>query len=110
ATPLNNKPEDIANQIYLFQDSKESTLETGNLQHFFRQQIDAYKRLKTEPDITKVQTGVKKIYEKIRIKVIEPLIVRRTRTDLMAHELYSKDLEKQNIKFPKIKQPKKILY
>lgn len=110
ATPLNNKPEDIANQVYLFQNSKESTLETGNLQHFFRQQIDAYKRLKGEPDIAKVQYGVKKIYEKIRIKVIEPLIVRRTRTDLMAHDLYSKDLEKQDIKFPKVTQPKKILY
>jgi len=110
ATPLNNKPEDIANQVYLFQNSKESTLETGNLQHFFRQQIDAYKRLQTESDIKKVQAGVKKVYEKIRTKVIEPLIVRRTRTDLMAHELYSKDLEKQKIKFPKVNQPKKILY
>lgn len=110
ATPLNNKPEDIANQVYLFQNSKESTLETGNLQHFFRQQIDAYKRLQTERDIKKVQAAVKKVYEKIRTKVIEPLIVRRTRTDLMAHELYSKDLEKQKIKFPKVNQPKKILY
>ena len=36
ATPLNNKPEDIANMVYLFQDSKDSTLEVGNLQHFFR--------------------------------------------------------------------------
>lgn len=110
ATPLNNKPEDIANQVYLFQNSKESTLETGNLQHFFRQQIDAYKKLKSEPDIKRMQAGVKHIYEKIRTKVIEPLIVRRTRTDLMMHDLYSKDLEKQDIKFPKVKQPKKILY
>lgn len=110
ATPLNNRPEDIANQVYLFQDSKESTLEIGNLQHFFRQQIDAYKKLKNEPDIAKVQEGVKLIYDKIRTKVIEPLIVRRTRTDLMAHELYAKDLDKQGIKFPIVKQPKKILY
>jgi len=110
ATPLNNKPEDIANQVYLFQDSKESTLEIGNLQHFFRQQIDAYKKLKEEPDISKVQAGVKRIYEKIRTKVIEPLIVRRTRTDLLAHDLYSKDLEHQGIKFPAVRQPKKILY
>lgn len=110
ATPLNNRPEDIANQVYLFQDSKESTLETGNLQNFFRGQIDAYKKLKHEPDIAKVQKGVKQIYERIRTKVIEPLIVRRTRTDLLAHELYSKDLENQGITFPKVKQPKKILY
>lgn len=110
ATPLNNKPEDIANLVYLFQDSKNSTLEIGNLQHFFRIQIDAYKKLKKEPDIKVVQQGVKRIYERIRTKVIEPLIVRRTRTDLMAHDLYSKDLEKQGIKFPKVGAPKKILY
>ncbi|OAV64588.1 Hef nuclease [Bacteroidales bacterium Barb6XT] len=110
ATPLNNKPEDIANQIYLFQDSKDSTLEIGNLQNFFRQQIDAYRKLKDEPDIPKVQEGVKRIYERIRVKVIEPLTVRRTRSDLIAHDLYSKDLEKQGIKFPKVKKPEKILY
>lgn len=111
ATPLNNKPEDIANQVYLFQNSKDSTLEIGNLQHFFRNEIiDPYKKLKDESDIAKVQAGVKKIYEKVRTKVIEPLIVRRTRTDLKAHDLYSKDLEKQGIKFPKVGKPNKILY
>jgi len=111
ATPLNNKPEDIANLVYLFQDSKDSTLEVGGtLQRLFREQIDAYKKLKKEPDIRKVQEGVKAIYEKIRVKVIEPLIVRRTRTDLNDHELYKKDLELQEIRFPKVKQPKKILY
>ncbi|WP_205503837.1 helicase-related protein [Rufibacter psychrotolerans] len=110
ATPLNNKPEDIANLVYLFQNSKDSTLETGNLQHFFRVRIDAYKKLKTEKDIAKVQEGVKLIYEKIRTKVIEPLTVRRTRTDLMAHKLYAEDLEKQGIKFPEVKKPEKILY
>ena len=110
ATPLNNKPEDIANLVYLFQDSKNSTLETGNLQHFFRSHIDTYKKLKDEPNIDKVQETVKRIYEKIRVKIIEPLTVRRTRTDLMAHELYSKDLKKQGIHFPVVKKPEKILY
>jgi len=110
ATPLNNKPEDIANLVYLFQDSKDSSLEIGNLQNFFRNQIDAYKKLKSENDIKTVQEGVKKIYERIRIKVIEPLIVRRTRTDLLIHKQYSEDLENQGIKFPKVKEPKKIFY
>lgn len=110
ATPLNNKPEDIANLVYLFQDSKNSTLEIGNLQHFFRNQIDAYKKLKDEPDVEQVKTGVKRIYERIRTKIIEPLTVRRTRTDLMAHELYSEDLKKQGINFPTVRQPEKILY
>ena len=51
ATPLNNRPEDIANLVYLFQDSKNSTIEIGNLQNFFRVQIDAYRKLKKETDI-----------------------------------------------------------
>lgn len=110
ATPLNNRPEDIANLVYLFQDSKNSTLETSNLQNFFRSQIDAYRKLKIEKDIKVVQAGVKKIYEKIRIKVIEPLIVRRTRTDLLAHKQYAEDLVKQGIIFPKVREPKKIFY
>ncbi|MFY9379690.1 MAG: helicase-related protein [Acutalibacteraceae bacterium] len=110
ATPLNNRPEDIANLVYLFQDSKNSTLEIGNLQNFFRNQIDAYRKLKNENDIKAVQAGVKKIYERIRTKVIEPLIVRRTRTDLLVHKQYSEDLENQGIKFPIVKEPKKIFY
>jgi len=110
ATPLNNRPEDIANLVYLFQDSKSSSLEIGNLQNFFRIQIDAYRKLKKEPDIKTVQEGVKRIYERIRTKVIEPLIVRRTRTDLMEHKLYSEDLFNQGVKFPVVKQPQKIFY
>jgi superfamily II DNA/RNA helicase len=110
ATPLNNRPEDIANLVYLFQDSKNSSLEVANLQNFFRIQIDAYKKLKNEPNIKVVQTGVKRIYERIRTKVVEPLIVRRTRTDLMEHKQYSEDLTKQGIKFPAVKEPEKIFY
>lgn len=110
ATPLNNRPEDIANQVYLFQDSKSSTLELGNLQHFFRQQIDAYKKLKNEQNMDLVKEGVKRIYDKIRIKVIEPLTVRRTRTDLTIHNQYSQDLIEQGINFPAVKKPEKILY
>jgi superfamily II DNA/RNA helicase/HKD family nuclease len=110
ATPLNNRPEDIANQVYLFQDSKDSSLEVSNLQHFFRIQIDEYKKLKANPNVKEVQAGVKVIYEKIRKMVIQPLTVRRTRTDLNAHELYSADLKKQGIIFPEIERPRKIFY
>jgi len=110
ATPLNNKPEDIANLIYLFQDSKDTTLEVGNLQHFFRQQIDAYKNLKDERDIKKIRSTVKLIYDKIRIKAIEPLTVRRTRTDLKENEAYKKDIAEQGIIFPPVRKPEKIFY
>lgn len=110
ATPLNNKPEDIANLVYLFQDAKNSSLEVGNLQHFFRGQIDAYKKIKSESDIKKVTTGVKGIYEKIRVKVIEPLTVRRTRTDLTENDEYAKDLTEQGVIFPAVNKPEKIFY
>ncbi|MFR9590208.1 MAG: SNF2-related protein, partial [Rikenellaceae bacterium] len=111
ATPLNNKPEDIANMVYLFQDSKESSLEIGNLQHFFRREIiDEYKKLKEETDIAIIASKIKSIYEKIRVKVVEPLIVRRTRTDLRENEEYRKDLDSQGVVFPEVKGPKKIYY
>lgn len=110
ATPLNNRPEDIANQVYLFQDSKDSSLEVSNLQHFFRQHIDSYKKLKDHPDIRVVQDGVKIIYKEIREKVIQPLTVRRTRSDLNEHDLYKNDLDEQGIVFPDIEKPKKIFY
>ena len=54
ATPLNNRPEDIANLVYLFQDSKDNTLEEGNLQRFFREQIDKYKKVKKQKDIEQI--------------------------------------------------------
>ena len=110
ATPLNNKPEDIANLVYLFQDSKDSTLEEGNLQRFFREHIDRYNKLKKQKDLTLIADEVKAIYERIRIKVVEPLTVRRTRTDLMENDAYRKDLEEQNIHFPDVKSPRKIYY
>lgn len=110
ATPLNNKPEDIANLVYLFQDSKDSTLEEGNLQRFFREQIDRYKKLKNEKDISLISKEIKEIYKKIRVKVVEPLTVRRTRTDLKENEAYRKDLEQQNVHFPNVKAPQKIYY
>jgi superfamily II DNA/RNA helicase len=110
ATPLNNKPEDIANLVYLFQDSKDSTLEEGNLQRFFREHIDRYNKLKNQKDLAFIAEEIKSIYEKIRIKVVEPLTVRRTRTDLMENDAYRKDLEGQNIHFPDVKAPYKIYY
>ena len=110
ATPLNNRPEDIANQAYLFQDKKNSTLEISNLQHFFAPKIKQYKELKKEKDVRKMAAEVKKLYEDIRIMIVEPLTVRRTRADLLENDTYKKDLDEQGISFPVVKQPHKIFY
>lgn len=110
ATPLNNRPEDIRNQLYLFQDSKQSTLEVGNLQHFFRPLIDKYAKLKKERDHIKIAQGVKEIYEEIRNKILEPIIVRRTRTDIKNTPSYLEDIKEQGVSFPEIVPPKQVLY
>jgi len=110
ATPLNNRPEDIANLVYLFQDSKDSTLEESNLQRFFREQIEKYRKLKKEQDMGLISKEIRAIYEKIRVKVVEPLTVRRTRTDLMENDAYRKDLLEQGVVFPDVQSPEKIYY
>jgi superfamily II DNA or RNA helicase/HKD family nuclease len=110
ATPLNNRPEDIANQVYLFQDKKDSTLEISNLQSFFAPKIKKYKELKKENDVRKMAAGVKELYDDIRTMIIEPLTVRRTRRDLKENDAYKKDLKEQGIEFPEVQQPQKILY
>ncbi len=111
ATPLNNRPSDIANLVYLFQDSKDSTLEkTANLQRFFAPLIKEFDRLKRDPDNAAVRAGVRAIYDSIRTHVIQPLTVRRTRQDLLAHPAYKEDLIAQGITFPTVKTPEKILY
>ena len=50
------------------------------------------------------------IYAELRDKIIEPLTVRRTRTDLSRHETYAQDLQEQGIRFPEVGAPEKLLY
>jgi ERCC4-related helicase len=110
ATPLNNRPDDIRNLIALFQDLKDSTLSISNLQHFFAQREKEFRQARLQPDINQARQQVKDIYELIRTKVISEVIVRRTRTDLMVHDDYKKDLEEQGVIFPKVEKPRHILY
>jgi hypothetical protein len=112
ATPLNNRPADIRNQVLLFQDGKDSTV-IGNLQHFFAQRIKEYQvainPLKT-PDQKAAHVAVTRIYELIREQVVQPLTVRRTRTDLIEDKRWKADLDAQGIIFPHVEKPHPILY
>lgn len=110
ATPLNNRPADIRNLLFLFQDGKDSTLEIGNLQRFFSNRIKEYETALRNPNTAVAREAVKRIYESIRTKVFSYLTIRRTRTDLMEHDAYRNDLIEQNIVFPKVEKPTKILY
>ena len=109
---MNNRPADIRNQVLLFQDGKDSTV-IGNLQHFFAQRIKEYQvatnRLKT-PDDSAAHAAVARIYELIREQAVQPLTVRRTRTDLIEDKRWKADLDAQGIIFPKVEKPRPILY
>jgi superfamily II DNA or RNA helicase len=110
ASPLNNSPEDIKNELLLFQDGKNSTLEISNLDYFFNQKIKRYNDLKKETDKKIVKSAVAKIYGDIREKIISQIMIRRTRTDLMEIEQYKKNLHEQGVEFPKTGKPNKIYY
>jgi superfamily II DNA/RNA helicase len=110
ATPLNNRPEDIRNLIYLFQDAKQCSLETvPSLQHFFYPLIEQYKLVKKLP-MDQVKGEIHRIYEQIREQVIKPLSIRRTRTDIERTPAYNEDRLKQGIHFPTIQKPIQVFY
>ena len=109
ATPLNNRPEDIRNQVLLFQDANDSTLDV-NITRFFSETSKQYQALIEEIENQDGKRELERLYTRIRNKIIEPLTVRRTRTDLEQHHIYSDDLEKQGIKFPSVRRPENLLY
>jgi Superfamily II DNA and RNA helicases len=104
ATPLNNRPQDLYYQLLLFQDARKSTLPVTNLQSFFGPIIREYKEImkQDEPDLEQIR----KLYEKIREKIVEPITVRRTRNDLKKYPKYLEDLKEQGIEFPEIAPPR----
>jgi superfamily II DNA/RNA helicase len=109
ATPLNNHPADIENQIYLFQDKRNANLPSvKDLQSFFTPLKDEYDELKKD-DILDIEK-VKAIFDTIRDKVIEPLVIRRSRTDIENNEDFKKDITEQGIIFPKINPPNEVRY
>jgi superfamily II DNA/RNA helicase len=111
ATPLNNRPDDIKNLVALFQDLKDSTLDSiHNLQRFFARKQKEFEKAMRELTHEDARAAIHAIYEDIRVKIVQEVTIRRTRTDLLDHEDYAKDLEAQGIRFPKVGRPRKILY
>ena len=105
ATPMNNTPMDLYNEILLFQNPHYCTIDgVPNLTSFFTPLIMAFKRLRSNPNYDLKE--FKKLAEKVRERVIKPLTVRRTRTDIEAIERYKKDVQE----FPKVAPPVKKEY
>ncbi len=100
ATPMNNSPADIYNEILLFQDPRHCTIDgVANLTAFFSPLIKEFKRFRKEPNLDLKK--FKKLAEQVRDRIIKPLTVRRTRTDIESIPRYNKDVND----FPKVERP-----
>ena len=111
ATPLNNRPEDLLNQLLLFQNSQSCTIDgVPNLKGFFSPLVFEYKKLMRERDQRDVTSEVDKIYEDIRSKVIDKVTVRRTRNNILNDPDYKADIKSQGIIFPNILPPNELEY
>ncbi|MDR1582326.1 MAG: DEAD/DEAH box helicase family protein [Prevotellaceae bacterium] len=112
ATPLNNRPNDLFNQILLFQDARRCTIDgiNNNLQAFFAPLIERYNQIMRTRNTLTDTKEIDDIYEEIRNKVLDKITVRRTRHNIWNYEFYRKDLEKQKIKFPEILPPNDLTY
>ncbi len=100
ATPMNNTPADIYNEIQLFQDPRRCTIDgVANLTAFFSPLIKEFQQLRKDPNFDVTQ--FKKQAEHVRDRVIKPLTVRRTRTDIENVARYNKDVNG----FPKVERP-----
>ncbi len=118
ATPQNNRPNDIKNQIYLFErDRNDSTLkkaEGGNIERFFSQANREYSELingregETPQEKLLREEKLKKLSLKIRDCVLEDILERRTRTDVIKY--YANDIEAQGLVFPTISGPLSLKY
>lgn len=111
ATPLNNRPDDLQNQLLLFQNSQSCTIDgIPNLKSFFAPLITEYKKLMKERESRNVTADVEKIYEQIRSSVIDKVTVRRTRNNILNDSDYKSDIDSQGIVFPHILPPKERVY
>lgn len=105
ATPMNNTPADIYNEIQLFQDPRRCTIDgVANLTAFFSPLIKEFQQLRKDSNFDVTQ--FKKLAEHVRDRVIKPLTVRRTRTDIESVARYNKDVNG----FPKVERPNASSY
>lgn len=107
ATPINNWTKDIENLIYLFQDKHAGTINgVKNIERFFAE-LDA--KLKRYPKNTpSYWQQLRENSEVIRDRLVRHVMIRRTRSEISKY--YAVDLQKQNLTFPTLEKPQRIVY
>ena len=109
ATPFNNQPKDLLAQIKLFQNSRKSTIPgVTNLEAYFSALHSRIRKLDRKKDYEEYMSVIKENAQSIRENILKYLMVRRTRTEI--EKYYNKDLKKQGLKFPEVKDPEAIYY
>ena len=120
ATPQNNSPRDLLNQIRLFQrDGQDCTLDgipDGNLLHYFNEKEDLFKKLRdnlrernAKGELVTNQKNLQKLKDlakEIHDDVLQDLVVRRTRTDIKNR--FAEDAKSLN--FPDVASPHELNY
>jgi superfamily II DNA/RNA helicase len=115
ATPFNNRPSDIYSMVKLFQIPLKSTLKNvDNLGFRFQELIIRYNELrkkqrKKDIDEHSLKLEIEAIAANIR-RIISPLVIRRSRLDLMKITAYKNDLEKQKMGFAETGDPQALEY
>lgn len=115
ATPFNNDPKDVFSLVKLFQIPGQSTIQSvDNLSLRFRALIDRYKRLHRDRRSGKIdQAHIDNEADEISLelrRLVENIVIRRSRLDLRAITRYQKDLARQNIDFAEVEGPELLKY
>ena len=107
ATPLNNSIYDFYPLIKLFQAPKDSDIPgMRNLEGFFANARNRLKHIdKSTPEYL---DEVKKVSTAVRNKILKYIMVRRTRQDVKQY--FKQDIIKQNLHFPDVDNPHRIIY
>ena len=104
ATPLNNTPEDIKNQLLLFQDAARCTIDgVNNIADTFAPWIKEFKSLMSQRRTMSagfLTSRIDTINQELRHKVLEKVMVRRTRSNIMHEPRYADEIH-----FPQLLDP-----
>lgn len=114
ATPFNNRPQDIFSMISLFQIPARSTIQTvetltSRFKDLVKEYNDIKKEQKEDGDPVAIKQHIQELADKIR-DILSPVLIRRTRLDLLEIDEYKNDLQQQKIIFPKVNPPQSIDY
>jgi superfamily II DNA/RNA helicase/HKD family nuclease len=114
ATPFNNDPKDVFALVKLFQTPGQSTIRSvDNLSIRYRELIQKYKALRRVMRKGADQEYIDRETEQIareQRRLIEPVLIRRSRLDLKYITRYREDLERQNVAFSEVIGPELLEY